>query len=74
MGLEPWESSSDSPRNETKPDVWAAVEELQVGLKAATGKVAAKVGKLSKLEKQNTGIRIIKAVISRTALERGPRF
>lgn len=51
----------DSPRNETNPDVWAAVEELQAGLKTATDRLAAAESKLSALENQNTGTWVMAA-------------
>lgn len=45
----------DFPRNETNPDISAAVEELRAGLKTVTDRVAAAETKLGELEKQNTG-------------------
>ncbi|CAG08870.1 unnamed protein product [Tetraodon nigroviridis] len=44
----------DSPRNGTDPDVWAAVEELRTGLKAATDRLTSAESKLSELENQNS--------------------
>lgn len=45
----------DSPRNETNPEIWEAVEELQAELKTATVRLAAVESQLGELEKQNTG-------------------
>ncbi|TWW75026.1 hypothetical protein D4764_14G0010290, partial [Takifugu flavidus] len=45
----------DFPRNETNPDISAAVEELRAGLKTVTDRVAAAETELGELEKQNAG-------------------
>ncbi|XP_056910470.1 caprin-2-like [Takifugu flavidus] len=46
----------DFPRNETNPDISAAVEELRAGLKTVTDRVAAAETELGELEKQNADL------------------